>query len=398
MGYECLSSNGSLSYQTPILDELAKDGIRFTRCFSQPLCTPSRVKIMTGKYNYRNYEKFGYLNPDEVTFGNIMKGAGYETCIAGKWQLNGISGNEKAEGWDDLSRPCHFGFDEYCLWQLDRRESRYSDPLIIQNGEYLEGLEERYGPDIFCEFVMDFIERKKDKPFFVYYPMVLVHDPFVPTPDSEVWRNKELRKKGDPEYFQNMMAYTDKIVGWILDKLDEEKIRKNTILIFTADNGTSRRIVSKSIAGDIPGGKGLTLDSGNHVPMIVSWPKKMKKGRVEECLIEFSDFFPSLAEIAGVEIPPNDGRSFFPLLRGKEYDQREWVFIHYDPMWSDFLNNQRNRYVRSENHKLYQDGRMYYLPDDSFEKDTIIQNDLSEEDLSIMKNLREVLDRAPEWK
>jgi len=285
MGYECLSSNGSLSYQTPVLDELAEGGIRFTRCFSQPLCTPSRVKIMTGKYNYRNYEKFGYLNPDEVTFGNIMKSAGYETCIAGKWQLNGISGNEKAEGWGDLSRPCHFGFDEYCLWQLDRRESRYSDPLIIRNGEYLEGLEERYGPDIFCEFVMDFIKRKKDKPFFVYYPMVLVHDPFVPTPDSEVWRNNELRKKGDPGYFQDMMAYTDKIVGRILDKLDEEKIRKNTILIFTADNGTSRRIVSKSIAGDVPGGKGLTLDSGNHVPLIVSWPVKMKKGRIEQCLL-----------------------------------------------------------------------------------------------------------------
>ena len=96
MGYECLSSNGSLSYKTPVLDALAEEGIRFTNCYSQPLCTPSRVKIMTGKYNYRNYEKFGYLNPDELTFGTVMKNAGYKTCIAGKWQLNGISGNERA--------------------------------------------------------------------------------------------------------------------------------------------------------------------------------------------------------------------------------------------------------------------------------------------------------------
>ena len=91
MGYECLSANGSLSYKTPFLDQLAQEGIRFNYAISQPLCTPSRVKIMTGRYNYRNYKSFGYLDVNEKTFGNLLKEAGYATCVVGKWQLNGVN-------------------------------------------------------------------------------------------------------------------------------------------------------------------------------------------------------------------------------------------------------------------------------------------------------------------
>ena len=90
MGYECLGCNGNIEYKTPNIDRMAKQGIRFDHCFSQPLSTPSRVKLMTGKYNFRNYEDFGYLNPNQVTFGNLLQDAGYTTCIAGKWQLNGL--------------------------------------------------------------------------------------------------------------------------------------------------------------------------------------------------------------------------------------------------------------------------------------------------------------------
>ena len=137
MGYECLGSNGSTSYATPKIDALGEEGIRFTHCISQPLCTPSRVKIMTGLYNYRNYEYFDYLNPSQRTFGNIMHEAGYATCIAGKWQLNGISYKDEVPNWNDSLRPHHFGFDEYCLWQLTKPRSegeRYAHPTIQQNG------------------------------------------------------------------------------------------------------------------------------------------------------------------------------------------------------------------------------------------------------------------------
>ena len=133
MGYECLGAYGSTEYNTPNLDKMAEEGILFEHCYSQPLCTPSRVKIMTGKYNYRNYEYFGYLNENQHTIGNLMKDAGYSTCIVGKWQLNGISYKNEIPEWNDNERPNKFGFDEYCLWQLTQARShgeRYSNPLI----------------------------------------------------------------------------------------------------------------------------------------------------------------------------------------------------------------------------------------------------------------------------
>ena len=158
MGVECLGCYGGLSYDTPHLDQMAEQGKRFTHCYSQPLSTPSRVKIMTGKYNYRNYEDFGYLNPKEKTFGNVMKEVGYATSVVGKWQLNG---RNEHHGWQNSDRPKTFGFDEYTLWQLTKKGSRYADPLIEQNGRILKGMENEYGPDIFLEHALDFIERKK---------------------------------------------------------------------------------------------------------------------------------------------------------------------------------------------------------------------------------------------
>ena len=110
MGYECVGANGGGSYQTPTLDALSRRGLRFTRCHSQPICTPSRVQIMTGIYNHRNYIEFGLLDSGAVTFANLLQQQGYATCVAGKWQLKG-----------GLKGPHGFGFDEYCLWQLTRR-------------------------------------------------------------------------------------------------------------------------------------------------------------------------------------------------------------------------------------------------------------------------------------
>jgi len=118
-----------------------------------------------------------------------MKDAGYATCIAGKWQLNGLPYKDSIPEWNDNTRPNKFGFDEYCLWKLTIKAERYANPLIEQNGTILERNEDDYRPDIFWNYILDFIERKKDEPFFIYYPMVLVHSPFVPTPDLKEWIN-----------------------------------------------------------------------------------------------------------------------------------------------------------------------------------------------------------------
>ena len=145
MGYEALSSNGSESCKSPNLDNLAKRGVRFTNCFSNPICTPSRAKIMTGQYNVRNYVKFGMLDRGQTTFAHQLKAAGYATAIAGKWQL----GKEK-------DAPQHFGFEKSCLWQHTRSgrskedgktiDRRFVNPMLEFNGKEKEYTNGEYGP------------------------------------------------------------------------------------------------------------------------------------------------------------------------------------------------------------------------------------------------------------
>ncbi|MCR8666528.1 sulfatase-like hydrolase/transferase [Aestuariibaculum sp. M13] len=400
MGYECLSAYGSTSYNTPNIDKLAEKGMLFGNCVSQPLCTPSRVKIMTGKYNYRNYDYFGHLNNSEYTFGNLMQDAGYETCIAGKWQLNGLSFKDSISDWNDNTRPNKFGFDEYCLWQLTKTRAdggRYSDPLIEQNGEFLKRNADDYGPDIFSDYILDFIERKKDQPFFVYYPMVLVHDPFVPTPDSNTWNDRENRYKNDTTYFKDMVAYTDKIVGKITHKLEELKLTDNTILIFTGDNGTHPTIQSHINNELIVGGKGNTIDAGTHVPLIVYWPEQIKEKSVYNHLIEFSDFFPTLAELTESKAV-SDGKSFYPLLTGKEYQPRETAFVHYDPQWGANVSKYRNQFVRSLDYKLYPNNNFYNLNNDKLEQHPLALDSLDSSEQDIKNTLEKELEKHPKWK
>lgn len=382
MGYECLGCNGSTEYKTPALDRLAAEGIRFENCYSQPLCTPSRVKIMTGKYNYRNYEDFGYLNPNQVTFGNLLKEAGYSTCISGKWQLNGLNRNNP--GNQDVTRPNHFGFDEYCLWQLNHTRAegeRYANALITQNGEDLPcDIMGCYGPQVFADFVCDFIDRKAEEPFFVYYPMVLVHDPFVPTPDSPEWIDPDRRYEKDTAYYAGMMSYTDKIVKQIELKLRENGIWENTLFIFTADNGTNRSIVSKTNYAVVKGAKGLSINTGNHVPLILSWPNKMKGNRVVENMISFADFLPTFCEVAGIDPSSfkTDGESFYTSITGENDVVQEEVFIHYSPRWGTF---DHDRWVMNSSYKLYQDGRFYNTSTDSLEKAPLLELNASEQNL-----------------
>lgn len=378
MGYECLGCNGSTEYKTPVLDKLAKEAIRFDNCYSQPLCTPSRVKIMTGQYNFRNYEDFGYLNPNQITFGNLLKNAGYHTCIAGKWQLNGINRNNP--GNQDVNRPYTFGFDEYCLWQLNhpkRDGERFSNALITQNGKDLPRHPDTYGPQVFADYICDFIERKKDSAFFVYYPMVLVHDPFVPTPDSPEWENPENRYQKDTAYFADMMAYTDKIIGQIISKLKETETYNNTLLIFTADNGTHRSVYSSTKTGVVKGAKGENINHGNHVPLIMSWPAKMKANYNAQSLISHADFLPTFCEMANIETGAfkTDGKSFLPVLTGTVDAIQDEIFIHYTPRWGNWARF-HSRWVLNGEYKLYQDGRFYNTKNDPLEKSVL--HDLTE--------------------
>lgn len=401
MGYECLSCNGSLSYQTPNLDKMASEGIRFNYAISQPLCTPSRVKLMTGKYNYRNYKAFEYLDVQERTFGNMLKDAGYETCVVGKWQLNGVGTKFELAQEELFKRPHHFGFDEYCLWNFigskgDKYGSRFANPRLYQNGEQLESLEEAYGPDVVSNYAVDFIKRKKDKPFFLYYPMLLVHSPFVPTPDSKEWNDKDLRLTEGKSFFKDMVEYTDKIVQKLIDAVEELGLSNNTIIIFTGDNGTHISITTQTINGAYLGGKGTMPDAGTHVPMIVYNPSKIKNGFEYNDLFEFSDFLPTFAKIAGTSIPEGiDGNNFYPLFIGQNQVNRNSVFVHYDPLKAGGKERWYGRFVRNKPYKLYNDGRFYNLNLDPLEKESIPEDKRSEEEKILVKEFQEELNMAP---
>lgn len=395
MGFECLSTYGSQSYETPRLDRLAADGVRFDNCYSTPVCTSSRVQIMTGRYNCFTYQEFGYLNPKYPTFGNLMRDSGYATMIAGKWQLNGIShGDRKFDRSNDPTRLHDAGFDEYSLWQVTKGKSygeRFWDPYIEQNGEVIdEAMDGKYGPDHFTDYICDFIERKKDESFFVYYPMVLVHSPFVHTPDSET---QELSRQ---EAFADMMAYCDKLVGRIYDKLEEAGLLENTLILFTSDNGTDRSIVSELPHRTVPGGKANTIDAGIHVPLIAYWKGKTPVGQVSQQLVDFTDFHQTLADIVMLPQPKReklqlDGVSFLPALVGESGPERAWVFGYYDARWGQ-ARVHRDKYVYDGQFKLYQNGDYFEVRADFMEESPV-----SAEGVKSMRRekLQEVLDRYP---
>ncbi len=233
VGYEAFGAYGSAQYRTPRIDELAAAGVRFTNAYSNPVCTPSRVALMTGKSSVRNYVDFGVLLPGEYTITDLFSGAGYATAIAGKWQLHGsVVGSDVVAGV-----PAGTGFDTYSLWNTaNTGRSRYWNPSIERDGEIIDLGSEDYGPDIFTNFLLEFIESNRDKPFFAYYPMVLPHDPFGSPPQAQCVDTADGQCN-----FEDMVAYLDYNVGRIRDKLADLELLDNTILIFTSDNGTHAR-------------------------------------------------------------------------------------------------------------------------------------------------------------
>lgn len=343
LGVEAINAYGG-EYRTPNVDRLAAEGTRFANAHAMPLCSPSRVRLMTGQENWRNYEAFGYLAPGQRTFGNVLKDAGYVTGMVGKWQLmgNGFDGRVGIT-------PEAAGFDESYLWQIQAltpKGSRYWGPTRAPNGKPKIN-EEGFGPDFDSAKALDFISRHKNKPFFLYYSMVLPHDPWVPTPDS-------LTAEGAQERFSGMLSYMDKLVGDLMTHLKSEGLDKNTVVIFTSDNGTDQEIISMRNGHRVPGGKGMPTITGTHVPFI-AWGPGIARGKVSGALFDFADFLPTFAAIAGQPKLAGrvDGVSQWPVITGKSESARDSIFMHYAPMWQ-FTPV---RFAFDANWKLYGDDR-----------------------------------------
>jgi arylsulfatase A len=382
LGYETIGANGGTSYKTPTLDRLAASGVRFTHCFVQPLCTPTRVQLMTGKYNVRNYVDFGNMDPQAVTFGNLFKQAGYTTCIAGKWQLG-----------RDPELPKKYGFDEHCLWQHTRRPPRYANAGLEINGVEKDFSSGEYGPDVVNDYAMDFIARHKSSPFFLYYPMMLTHSPYQPTPDSPTWDPKAIGENvnRDEKHFGAMVTYMDKLIGKLVARLDELSLREKTLLLFVGDNGTGSG--TRSMMGDkvVIGGKGSTTAAGMHVPLVASWPGQISRGKVSSDLVDSTDFVPTICAAAGITLPADskiDGRSFLPQLRGESGTPRSWIYSWYSPR-----GEQLREFAFNHHYKLYRSGEFFDLAADPAEKNPLAVASLAGPAAKNAKDLQAALDQ-----
>ncbi|MBB6428195.1 sulfatase-like hydrolase/transferase [Algisphaera agarilytica] len=401
IGVDGLGVYGGTGYATPNLDRLAAEGLRFDHAYAQPLCTNTRLQLMTGLHNNRNWIAFGILDPGAKTIGHFMAEAGYTSCIAGKWQLQ--SYERPTDPLADQLRgigmhPKDAGFDHYSLFHslhTEDKGSRFADPTYLQDGELVHK-PGSYGPDEWVDYINAFIEREKDGPFFVYYPMALPHGPMVPTPLSKDWADPAKRLDSDNLYFKDMVEYMDVCVGRIVDHVDELGLGENTLILFYSDNGTDQRHTSQTISGPVRGGKGLTTAAGTHVPAIARWIGTVKPG-VSDTLVDSTDFIPTLLEAAGqpgVAFNGLDGHSFYGELIGATgvSKPREWIYSYYDPRPG--MGKDRFRLhvsARDCRWKLYDDGRLFDTKADRLEQQPILPEDDTAESKAVRERLARVL-------
>ncbi len=337
-----------VEFETPNVDSLARDGVLCESAYTYPLCEPTRISLMSGQYNSRNFLESRAQHESDITFGDLFQRAGYETCMVGKWK--------QSRGTD--SRPSKdyiygFGWDEFCCFDVVSVGLRMIEPNIVKNGEVMnyKGINPEtgrryYGPDIFNEYALDFIDRNKDKPFFLYYPMVLMHDEHTPTPDTKpesIYDNHDVTKpseygamKGDDRrYYPDMLSYADKMIGNVLKKLEEHNLDDNTLVVIMGDNGTKECFYYRLKDGSkYIGDKGSNKEGGTHVPLLLRAPGKIPAGKKYSSLVSVVDILPTLCDAVGVEVPNKDkvdGISFWDQATGKsDKDHRDHIYVWYN--------------------------------------------------------------------
>ena len=264
--------------------------------------------------------------------------------------------------------------------------------------------EDAYGPDIVSDYAVDFIKRNKDNPFFIYYPMLLVHSPFVPTPDSPEWKSIDTRSQKNNRFFIDMVEYMDKVIGKISKELSKHGIAENTLILFVGDNGTNVNLVSQTKNGPVRGGKGNTITHGHHVPMVANWPKKIKSPTQYNGLINMNDFYATFCDILKVK-NESDGISFMDVLTTNIFLKREITTIYYDPHHQLVSNvskqrlnvsKQRNVFTQNARYKLYKDGRFFDMENDILEVNPLDDGELDAYQKEIKKRLAIELANFPE--
>ena len=330
MGYADLGCYGGKVIQTPRIDQLAKEGIRFEQCYTgSPVCAPSRSVLMTGLHTGHttvrgNFGKTGVmglggrkgrvpLKAEDFTVAELMKEAGYVTGMTGKWGL----GEPKTSGHPNLQ-----GFDEFYGFLNQRRAHHYFVEYLWHNEEQitLEGnkgeKQGEYVHDLFTQFALDFIRQNQDTSFFLYIPYTIPHDAYE-IPDTLPYTNKPWT--WEEKVYAAMVSRMDGDVGEIIDLLAELGLEKNTLVFFCSDNGAAQRWEGRfNSSGPLRGRKRDMYEGGIRTPMIVKWPGVIPTDTLSQTSWYFADVLPTLADIVGHALPQEvDGLSILPSLQGK---------------------------------------------------------------------------------
>ena len=372
VGAESMTPYGGSSWNTPRIDSIATQGVRFANAFSTPSCAPSRAEFLTGRYSFRTGVIFptlpnGPLGLEETTLATVLKKAGYATGLTGKWNLRygSITGASEAEQAAHIEA---HGFDEHRTFI--GHTIVYGDPSVETN----------FVPYQLNQWACDFISRKatNDSPFYLQYSLGLVHWPLTGTPLNP---SATEGNSTDDELYGNMMAYMDIMIGNVLDTLDSAGVASNTVVIFGGDNGTWSRIYSTFNGVTVQGGKLTSKDTGSWVPLYVRWPGVVTPASLYDGLTDFSDIFPSLIEI-GQGVVPNysviDGISFLSQLQGASTEHRNVVYC------SDVANR---TFVRDKQWKLINGTDLYDISNSPIEERLVSEASQTSEDAAARATL-----------
>ncbi len=359
MGYGDLSTYGRKDYSTPNLDKLASQGMKFTNAYAAgPLCTPTRTAFMTGRYPAKT--PVGLIEPltgekKDTAFGltseypsvaTLIKAAGYETALIGKWHLGFLPQHSPVKNGFDYFFGIHSGAADYISHKGDgHTHDLYENDKLV----YPEG----YLTDLFLEKAITFIRQPHHKSFFLTITFNAPHWPWQGPDDNPYADSVNFRSGGSPAIYAAMMKSLDDAVGNIMKALDDEKLSGNTIVIFTNDNGGERY----SDNGGLANAKATLWEGGIRVPAFVRWPGKIKAGIITQQAAITMDWTATILSAAGAKAAinfPLDGIDLMPILAGNKKNIERTFY------WRTFQRN-KQKAIRAEEWKYLQDEKGEYL-------------------------------------
>ena len=371
-GYGDLGFHGNEKVDTPVLDRLAAESVRFDRFFVCPYCTPTRAALMTGRYALRTgaaavTRGLETVRSEEVTIAEVLRSAGYATGCFGKWHI----------GEHYPSHPNGQGFDEF-FGMPQGHWDNYFDPVLEHNGQMTPT--RGFITDVITDYALSFIERHRDRPFFCYVPYNAPHTPHqVPDRYFDKYVARGLGTREAAIY--GLVENVDANVGRLLEKLDASALADRTIVFFLSDNGPEGPEGSRYNAG-MRGMKGTVHEGGMRVPLFVRWPGRFEPGTLVEPIAAHVDLLPTIAELCGVrelKTLPLDGRSLVPLLAGDTGDWPDRMVFARTSGWRSVLRydapvvrdlHTLGRTVRTPRWRAVDDGdgwQLYDMPNDPSE-------------------------------